>query len=221
MKKGQKYNSFYDKVVDYHKRKLLVRTKKTEKDKQGKYTKEYKTLLKAKKDILDKTKDVVDGAITFSELITYGSLSENARSQWIRTKELSKDKNLKSYSFREKKEYVKVLLSDEIQQFVMDVFNDKTMDRFLSTIFFSGISSKQFNESETYQRSENYRIIMAKKMIKKGINELKQYLPIEWEEILTPKLDEAIMICDTINKNPDKIKQERIRKQILKNRRRR
>ncbi|MEX0855401.1 MAG: hypothetical protein WD018_06525 [Nitrosopumilaceae archaeon] len=221
MNKGQKYDSFYDKVVDYHKRKLLIRIKNAEKDKQGKYTKEYKTLVKAKKDILDKTKDVFDGALTFSELATYGDLSKSAREQWSRAKELSEDDNLKDYIFRDENESIKFLLSDAVQQFIMTVFNDKTIDRLLSAIFFFGISTKQSNESETYQRSKNYRIVMAKKMIKKGINELRQYLPLEWKDFLIPKLDEAIMICDTINKSADEIEQERIRKQILEHRRRR
>ncbi len=220
MKKGQKFNSFYEKVVDYQKRKLILTIKKAEKDKKGKYTKEYKTLLKAKKDILDKTKNTLDGTLTFSEIISYGELSKNAREQWSRTRELSNDSKLKNYIFRDERDEIKAILYYQTQEFVMDVFDEKIVKRLLDNIFFSGYSKKPLEQIQLTvdEKFENYKINIAKEMARRSINELKKYLPVEWNEFLIPKLDEALAICDTINKNPNKIKNERIRKQIVKNR---
>ena len=220
MEKGQKFNSLYDKVADYQKRKLLITTKKREKDKQGKYTKEYKTLLKAKKDIVDKAKNSIDGALTFSEIISYGELSKDARGQWTRTSELSKDPRLTNYIFRDKKEEIKQLLHHQREEFVMDVFNDKIIERLLNNIFFHGLSKKAIEKIQLTknEKFKNYRIDIAKKMLRKSISELKQYLPIEWNEFLIPKLDEAMAICDIINTNQKEIYHKRIRKQIIKSR---
>jgi len=203
MKKGQKFNSFYEKVVDYQKRKLILTIKKAEKDKKGKYTKEYKTLLKAKKDILDKTKNTLDGTLTFSEIISYGELSKNAREQWSRTRELSNDSRLKNYIFRDERNEIQAILYHQTQEFVMDVFDEKTVKRLLDNIFFSGYSKKSLEKIQiiTNAEFENYKINVAKEMAKRSINELKKYLPAEWRKFLTPKLDEAISICDTIARN--------------------
>jgi len=220
MKKGQKFNSFYDKVVNYQKRKLVLTVKKGEKDTKGKFTKEYKTLLKAKKDILDKAKNNLDGTLTFSEIISYGELSKNARKQWSRTLELSENPMLKDYIFKDENNEIKSLLYHQTQEFVMEVFNTKIIKRMLDNVFFSGYSKKSLEQIQliTDGEFENYKINIAKEIAKRSINELKKYLPTEWNEFLTPKLDEALAICDTINKSTSKTKNEQIRKQIVKNR---
>ena len=106
MKKGQKFNSFYDKVVDYQKRKFLIIKNDAEMDNEGKYTNEYKALSKAKKDIIDKIQNTLDGALTFTEIISYGNFSKDAREQWSRTRELSKDPKLEDYIFKDEKDEI-------------------------------------------------------------------------------------------------------------------
>lgn len=220
MEIGQKFNSFYDKVIDYQKRKLLLIVNNTEKDDQGNFSNEYKTLAKAKKDIRDKAKNILDGTLTFSEIISYGELSKNAREQWSRTRELSSDSRLKDYIFRDEKDEIKALLYHQTQEFVMDVFDKNTIKRLLDNLFFYGYSKKSFEQVAlvTKGKFENYKIDIAKEMAKRSINELKKYLPREWKEFLTPKLDEALAICDTIKKDPNEIKNEQIQKQLIKNR---
>lgn len=220
MEIGQKFNSFYDKVIDYQKRKLLLIVNNTEKDDQGNFSNEYKTLAKAKKDIRDKAKNILDGTLTFSEIISYGELSKNAREQWSRTRELSSDSRLKDYIFRDEKDEIKALLYHQTQEFVMDVFDKNTIKRLLDNLFFYGYSKKSLEQVQlvTKEKFENYKIDIAKEMAKRSINELKKYLPREWKEFLTPKLDEALAICDTIKKDPNEIKNEQIQKQLIKNR---
>lgn len=220
MEIGQKFNSFYDKVIDYQKRKLLLIVNNTEKDDQGNFSNEYKTLAKAKKDIRDKAKNILDGTLTFSEIISYGELSKNAREQWSSTRELSSDSRLKDYIFRDEKDEIKALLYHQTQEFVMDIFDKNTIKRLLDNLFFYGYSKKSFEQVQlvTKEKFENYKIDIAKEMAKRSINELKKYLPREWKEFLTPKLDEALAICDTIKKDPNEIKNEQIQKQLIKNR---
>ncbi len=219
MKKGQKFNSFYGKVVNYQTRKLSLTVKKGEKDKNGKFTKEYKTLLKAKKDILDKTKNTLDGALTFSEIVSYGELSKKAREQWQRTRELANDPMLEDYIFRDEKDEIKTIVYHQTQEFTMEVFDEKIIERLLNNIFFSGYSKKSLEKIQimTNGKFENYKIDIAKEMAKRSINELKKHLPIKWAEFLTPKLDEALAICDSIDKSPKEIKFEQMQKQIVKN----
>ncbi len=220
MEIGQKFDSFFDKVIDYQKRKLLLIVNNTEKDDQGNFSNEYKTLAKAKKDIRDKAKNILDGTLTFSEIISYGELSKNAREQWPRTRELSSDSRLKDYIFRDEKDEIKALLYHQTQEFVMDVFDKNTIKRLLDNLFFYGYSKKSLEQVQlvTKEKFENYKIDIAKEMAKRSINELKKYLPREWKEFLTPKLDEALAICDTIKKDPNEIKNEQIQKQLIKNR---
>lgn len=212
MERGQKFNSFYDKIVDYQKRKLLIIKNDAQRVHAGEYTKEYKTLSKAKKDILDKIKSTLDGALTFSEIVAYGDTSKEGREQWTRTRELSKDPNLEDYIFQGESKKIKQELYDHSNEFAMNAFDEKTIDRLLDSVFSYGSSDEIVRE---------YRINVAKKMLKKSIGELKQHLPIEWEMFLTPKLDEAVAICDTINKNPKKIKREKLNRILYENRRQR
>lgn len=200
MEKVQKFNHFSDKVIDYHKRKLLLLINNAEKDENGNYSKEYKTLSKSKKDILDKAKNILDGTLTFSEIISYGELSKNARNQWSRTLELSSDSKLKDYILRNEKDEIKAVLYHQTEEFVMDVFNKKIIKRLLDNVFFYGYSKRSHDKIQMVidKEFENYQIIIAKEMAKRSINELKKYLPVEWREFLTPKLDEALAICDTI-----------------------
>lgn len=220
MKKGQKFNSFYDKVVDYQKRKLRLLSKKAEKDKKGKYTKEYKTLLKAKKDIVDKAKDTIDGALTFSEVISYGGLS-NARPQWPTTVKLSKDPKLKNYTFKDEKDEIKAILYHQTEEFVLDIFNEKIIERLLNNIFFHSTSKRSLEKIQFIQNHEfeNYQISIAKKLVRKSIDELKDHLPIQWKDFLIPKLDEVVAICDMINKSPQEIKSKKIMDQLMQSKR--
>ena len=218
MKNKKKFNPFYNKVVDYQKRKLSQIVNKTDKDNRGNYSKEYSALSKSKNDIIRKAKNILDGTLTFSEIISYGEISKNARNQWSRTQELSLDSNLRDYTFKDETDEIKAGLYHQTQEFVMDVFNEKTVKRLLDNIFFYGYSKISHDKIQMVidEEFENYKIGIAKEMAKQSINELKKYLPVEWEEFLTPKLDEALAICDTIKKDPDKFKSEQIQKKIRK-----
>jgi len=214
----KKFNPFYDKVVDYQRRKLLLLLDNAEKNKQGKFSKEYSTLSKSKNDIIRKSKNILDGTLTFSEIISYGEISKNARNQWSRTQELSLDSNLRDYTFKDETDEIKAGLYHQTQEFVMDVFNEKTVKRLLDNIFFYGYSKISHDKIQMVidEEFENYKIGIAKEMAKQSINELKKYLPVEWEEFLTPKLDEALAICNTIKKDPNEFKSEQIQKKIRK-----
>ena len=146
MEKGHNFNQFSDKVIDYQKRKLLLIVNKEEKDHKGKFSNEYKTLAKAKKDIRDKAKNILDGTLTFSEIISYGELSKNAREQWPRTSELSLDSRLKDYIFRDEKDEIKALSYHQTQEFVMDVFDKNMIKRLLDNLFFYGYSRSLLNK---------------------------------------------------------------------------
>jgi len=211
MEQGQKFNSFYNKVVDFHNRKLLIIKNDNEMDRDGKYTNEYKVLSKAKKDIIDKTKNILDGAIAFTEIISYGDLSKYAREQYPRTRELSKDPKLKDYIFKDEDNEIKQELSNLAKDFVMKAFNEKILSRLFENIFFyEFFEDIDRNQNDKNEQFKNYKITIAKKMLKASMNELKRYMPIQWKDFLIPKLDEAIAICDMINKSPKEIEQEEI-----------
>lgn len=221
MKKGQKFNSFYDKVVNYHNRKLLIIKNDAEMDSEGEYTKEYKALSKAKKDILDKIKNTLDGALTFTEIISYGSLTKRARQEWPRTQELSKDPNLEDYIFKDEKNEVKQELSNLAQDFVMEAFNEEIIARLVESVFIYEFSTKYLDGSQREKNAKfkNYKIAIAKKMLKASTDELKRYMPIQWKDFLIPKLDEAVAICDMINKSPQEIESKKIVDQFMTSKR--
>lgn len=217
MEKGQKFHSFYDKIVDYQKRKLLIIKNEDEMDDAGEYTREYKALAKAKNDILNKIKNVLEGALTFSEIISYGDFPKDQRDRWPGTPELSKDPNLEDYSLEEEKVEIKEELSNHSKEFVMQAFNEKILSRLFENIFFDEFfGDVDRNQKDKNEQFKNYKITIAKKMLKASMNELKKYMPIGWKDFLIPKLDEAIAICDMINKSSKEIEQEQINDEFRK-----
>jgi hypothetical protein len=187
-------------------------------DSAGEYTNEYKALSKAKKDIIDKIKNTLDGAIAFTEIISLGNLSKYAREQYARTRELSKDPKLENYIFKDEKNEIKQELSNLAQDFVMEAFNEKIISRLVDNIFIYEFFTKDTdkNQHDKNEKFKNYKIAVAKKMLKASMDELRRYMPIQWKDFLIPKLNESLAICDMINKSPQEIESEEIIEQVVK-----
>lgn len=218
-KKIQRFDSFYDKIVDYHKQKLLMTKINKEHNGTGKNSTKYNTLSKAKMDITNKSKDTLDAALCFSEIIGFGNLSELSRNEEKYFRKLSKDSNLKEYSFVDEDMEIKDNIMQYGSDFVTTVFDQETVDRILNTVLLKKFEiNPQDIRMKSYEDLEEYKINIAKKMLKISINELKSYLPIEWREFLTPKLDEALAICEMIQKDQNELEQEHLAKTIHQSR---
>ena len=70
-----------------------------------------------------------------------------------------------------------------------------------------------------YDDITQYKINMAKKLLLSAMNELKNYLPTQWREIIIPKLDESLAICDMIHITDDELEQRQLTKSRIESRR--
>ncbi|NNL59536.1 MAG: hypothetical protein HKP31_08790 [Nitrosopumilus sp.] len=218
-KKIQKFDSFYDKIADYHKQKLLTIKIDKENNGVGKNSTKHNTLSKAKMDITNKSKDTLDATLCFSEMIGFGNLSEVSRNEEKRFQKLSNDPNLKKYNFVDEDKEIKDNIMQYGSEFVTTVFDQETVDRIMNTVL---LKNFEINPDEirmkSYDDLEEYKINNAKKMLRMSMSELKSYLPMEWREFLTPKLDEALAICEMIHKDQNELEQEQFAKTIHKSR---
>ena len=199
----QKYNLFYDKVVDYHLRLLrMLRNPNKNKYSDNGYSKEYFALNKARKDIKDRIKETLDVALIFSEIIQMGEFAQESRKNDVLPfQRLDQDKNLKKYEWTGDEGSVRQEISEEVKEFSKDVFNEEIIERLLRVIFYRGygtsvISNKKFDN----EKFRNYRLNVAKLLVKKAIEEIIENLDHAYSDILSQDLNRAVAICDAVNK---------------------
>jgi len=203
LKHGQKYDSFYDKIKDYHVRKLQLERNAVKMQGAGEYSKEYNTLTKAKKDIKDKIKENIEAALIFSEIVRAGEVSVSSREHDKRFQYLFHDRDLGKYELTTgTKPEIREEISDEAREFTRDVFSEEMIDRLLDAIFFEGYKNTEIDE-----KHRNYIINVAKKMVAKAIYKLMYNLDSQYSEFLSQDLNRAIGICNAVGKKPDKTKQ--------------
>ena len=202
-KHKQKYNLFYDKVVDYHLRLLhMLRNPNKNKYSDNGYSKEYYALNKARKDIKDKIKETLDVALIFSEIIQMGEFAQESRKNDVLPfQRLDQDKSLKKYELTGDEGNVRQEISEEVKEFSKDVFNEEIIERLLRVIFYRGYgtsvtSSKKFDN----EKFRNYRLNVAKLLVKKAIEEIIENLDHAYSDILSQDLNRAVAICDAVNK---------------------
>ncbi|NND86964.1 MAG: hypothetical protein HKM23_06555 [Nitrosopumilus sp.] len=185
----------------------------------GKNSTKHNTLSKAKMDITNKSKDTLDATLCFSEMIGFGNLSEVSRNEEKRFQKLSNDPNLKKYNFVDEDKEIKDNIMQYGSEFVTTVFDQETVDRIMNTVL---LKNFEINPDEirmkSYDDLKEYKINNAKKMLRMSMSELKSYLPMEWREFLTPKLDEALAICEMIHKDQNELEQEQFAKTIFEGR---
>lgn len=201
----KKYDLFYDKIKDYHARKLLIeRDQKLKYNKVGGYSKEYYALIKARKDIKDKIKEIIDTALIFSEIIRMGEFSVGSRTaQNQQVRKIDVDPDLKNYELTGDSGSVRQEISDEAKEFVRDVFNEEIVERLLEAIFFHGYrqiietkQSLQFKPPAIDDKHSNYLKNIAKRMAERSICESMSHLDPKYSQILSEDLKRAVEICN-------------------------
>ena len=210
-KNKRKYNLFYDKVVDYHVRLLrMLRDPDKNKYSDNGYSKEYYALNKAKKDIKDRIKETLDVALNFSEIIQMGEFSQESRKHdGLPFQRLDQNKNLKKYELTGDEGSVRQEISEEAKEFSKDVFNEEIIERLLRVIFYRGYrisltrrlrSNKMKLIEFDNEKFRNYRLNVAKLLVKKAIEEIKENLEPAYYDVLSYDLNRAVAICDAVKK---------------------
>lgn len=214
MKKGEKYNSFYDKIVDYQIRKLRMLKNESKKDGAGGFSSEYKTLVKAKKDIKDRITESIDGILLFTEIISTGFYKKKIQEKTSRINP-RKDNELINFRLMDEPVEIRHELIKEYNNFVSDVFNEERIKQIIDMIFEYNrniVKNKMINDgkkivTEEYKLSDyeaEYMINVARLMVIKSIGELKKYLDPEYSKYLEEDLARVVEICNLIANKPDK-----------------
>ncbi len=198
---SHKYNRIYQTIKEYHLNKLELErnpnSKYTEETKSG-YSREYSSLIVAKKRIKDRIKEYVDAALIFPEIIMMGKLPKK---QWIRIRDfqhLTNDEKLSDYDFSHDEGNVKEEISNEAKEFVTDIFNEDVVSRLLKVMFNHGYD----NINKKSDINKEYKINVAKKMATAAINELIRNLEPGYSNILSQDLRRAVEICNAIRAKP-------------------
>jgi len=227
----KKYNHLYEKIKNYQLRKLQIERNpnKIKYTKTGDYSNEYYALNKAKKDIKDKIKEILDAALVFSEIIQMGEFSKESRKHDLGpSQKLDLDNDFARYELTGDQGNVREKISNEALDFVRDVFNEDIIQRLLNVIFYHGysvrIKGRSYGTGKKYDsdKSKNYRIIVAKKIVERGIEELKENLDHAYFDVLSQDLNRAVSICNGINRkiSDEEWKEYKVQ-QMLQSRRRR
>ena len=206
--KEQKYNQFYEKIKDYQLRKLRMERNpnKIKYTNDGRYSNEYYALNKAKKDIKDKIKETLDAALVFSEIIQMGEFSKESRKHdFSPFQRLDLDDDFASYELTGDEGNVREEISNGALDFVRDIFNEYIIQRLFNAVFYHGYSVKikgnyGISKKHDNEKSKNYRVAIAKKIVERGIEELKGNLDHAYSDILSQDLDRAVAICNAVNK---------------------
>lgn len=166
------------------------------------YSKEYYALNKARKDIKDRIKETLDVALIFSEIIQMGEFAQESRKNDVLPfQRLDQDKKLKKYELTGDEGSVRQEMSEEIKEFSKDVFNEEIIERLLQVIFYHGYgTSVTSNKKFDNEKFRNYRLNVAKLLVKKAIEEIIENLDHAYSDILSQDLNRAVAICDAVNK---------------------
>lgn len=191
LKHGQKYNSFYDKIKDYQKRKLLLEEKAEKKKVAGEYSKEYYALIKAKKDIRDRIEESLDGVLDFSAIVRMGRIKKNNRPQMYEFKRLGTDKELESYDFADESD-IKKEIEDDMREFIRSIFNEERIERLLVELFPGEKIEKLEQEDIDYRRN------IASIMTILSVSELQKHIDPKYSQFLSQDLNRIILLCDAI-----------------------
>ena len=195
LKHGQKYNSFYDKIKDYQIRKLQLERNAEKNKMRGEYSKEYYALVKAKKDIKDKIKESIEGALVFSEIVRESGSSLIRSRGGKRFQYILEDSDLKKFDLTDDSVEVKEEIADEAKEFIRDTFNEEVIERLLNAIFFDRFLGEKEMPDEEHR---NYMIDVAKKMATKAIGKLEDNLETQYSKFLSEDLKRAVGICNAV-----------------------
>jgi len=165
---GKKYDSFNDKVKDYHKRKITWSLKDWKEQEPDRFRGEYNALTQLKSEIRNKIEMYLDGVILFSRIVQYGTIEHNPHEGAY--EEVVKDPTLSYYpKLLKKEDGVRKKIENEVQEFISEIFNEDRMSKILFTIFFSDYKKSVDKEHE------DYRIIMAELMLNYAIDTLQRH----------------------------------------------
>jgi hypothetical protein len=184
-----KYDSFYDKIKDYHIRKLQLTKTTMSKATAEKYHSEYNALTKAKKDIRDKVKESIEGALLFSKIFHWALLPDRKDSNNDTTyEEIAKDPKFANYAVAlEKDKEIRLDFEKENKKFVRKIFSEYRMEKIFDLIFYN-------NYTEKTELDKEYRFRIAELMLVRAISELRNYTPPHLRFIQSD-LDRAVEIA--------------------------
>ncbi len=193
----------------------MERDQKLKYNEDGDYSKEYYTLIKARKDIKDKIKEIIDAALVFSEIVMMGEFSARS-SRAVPGRPITRifnDPDLIDYELTGDEGDVREAISNEAIEFVKDVFNEERITRLLDAIFFHGyrplkpilgMDGEPTGESIPQRppiigkEHGEYLIRIAKVMATTSINELENHLDSSYAKFLSEDLKRAVEICNVM-----------------------
>ena len=210
MKKGQNYDSFEDRCLDYIQRKLLLLKKKAHEKSYRELITDANTLTQAKKRIKDPIEKKMSEALFFGKLIPFGYYPHAIRATFPTFKNLTKatdqkpesgrypDKILEKlfdYNFTDEPEPIRNQLIEEHNEFVSDVFSEQTIRDMLDVIFTFNHKSTEYTLDDN---EKEYFITISKLLAIRALQELNKYLPEEYSKFLSDDLEKTIEICNMV-----------------------
>ena len=193
-KQTRKYDSIFKKITDYHKDKVVLELK-SEIPSYLENRKEYDRLGKSKKDIVDRIKESIQGAIFFSKVTEWADSSKPADYRTIdRFRENISELHSFKYPLKFHKQLpVRQTLEEDHQEFVRGIFNEKVIRQIISSIFYNNYKKKISEEHK------KYRINVAKILIGYSSSELIRYIDPQYKRFLEADVSKAVGICKSVN----------------------
>lgn len=167
-----RYESFSDKIRDYHIRKLRWIQENKKKKSPAKFKGKYNTLTKAKSDIKKKIETNLEGALFYSKVVQWACLPDiKEHNKLDQFKSLASDPKLHDYPTRLNKDTkIRAEVEDETKRFIEEVFSEERMSRIVDMIFYRNYS--RANSSH----EDQYRVRMAEMFMAKATTELIQHM---------------------------------------------
>jgi len=215
-----KFKTFEDKIVNYH-QKLLQFFKKNEK----KTSQQAKTLYKAKRDIINRINNSLDGILAFSQIIGGGLISKSVRKKNYRFSSLTLQNKLADFELAGQKNDVKIHFVKEQREFIQKIFTEDRFNEILSEIFrFNGsFVQPKLNQRENeinpkikkweHEKGDSpsktdltYYRTVANIFAKKGITEMEKFLDKNSpnDKPIINALESAKSLINEIANNPNR-----------------
>ncbi len=203
-KLGKRYDSFIDKIEDYHTRSLLWNSKHSETGSAGGFDSEYNALTKARSDIKSKISEQLDAAIYFSSVIQWASVHNIKKRKTITdfSNYSLKDEFVKLENSQKMSDYLKNFRRDDVVgqklandqiDFVMNIFNETRISKILDIIFYPAYYVAHPEPEEEYRFNISFLIL------KKASEYIKDYYLLHQEsKFLENEFDKALQIVNLI-----------------------
>lgn len=192
-----RYDSFDDKIKDYHVRKLRWHQESKNENSSDKFLGKYNTLIKARKDIKDKISNIIESALLFSDIVQWGCLP-NKDYNYPPYNMLDEDRKLSKYPKQlNKDKEVRKEIEEENKEFLKEIFSEDILSRIIKSIFYGS-----YSENDEFDKAHRVRI--AKMLITRATLELQQYMDPEFSSLYGNDLMKANTVARMIMRQQTK-----------------